>query len=142
MAVDENILAMMRQNLGYSDEEWERWKADPRNMSMAERMPDFFKYQVVVEVLEASNCAVQHKPGDKFYFNASGALLCKKGIPNICAGALSPVLPFAWGVLDKIGAGIDPTRFCFNRFRCLDIGLDKGGWGEILMEARVERLDT
>lgn len=142
MTVNENILEMMKQSMGYSDEEWERWKAEPRNMSMAERMPEFMKYRVVVEVVESKGCAIQHKPGDKFYFNASGALLCKKGIPNICAGALAPVLPFAMGVLDKIGAGIDPTKFCFNRFRCVDVGLDKGGWGEILMEARVEKLDT
>jgi len=139
MAVDENILEMMKQSLGYSDDEWETWKAEPRNMRMAERMPDFMKYRVVVEVLESRGCAMQHKPGDKFYFNASGALLCKKGPSHICAGALSPVLPFVWMVLDKIGAGLDPTKFSFNRIRCVDVGLENGGWGEILMEARVEK---
>ena len=139
MPADENILEMMKQGMGYTDEEWEEWKADPRNMSVAERMPEFMKYRVVVEVLEAHGCAIRHKPGDKFYFNASGALLCKKGVENICAGALMPVLPFAMGVLDKIAAGIDPTKYRFNRFQCVDIGLDKGGWGKVLMEARVEK---
>ena len=139
MAVDENVLEMMKQTLGYSDEEWEEWKAEPRNMRMAERMPDFMRYRVVVEVLESRGCAMQHKPGDKFYFNGSGALLCNKGVSPICAGALSPVLPFAWMVLDKIGAGLDPTKYSFNRVRCIDVGLHNGGWGEILMEARVEK---
>jgi len=139
MPLDENILEMMKQTLGYSDEEWERWKAEPRNMQMAERMPDFMKYQVVVEVLKSHGCAMMHKPGDKFYFNASAALLCKKGVSHICAGALMPVLPFAWGVLDKIAMGQDPQKIAFNHVRCIDVGLDNGGWGEILMEVRVEK---
>jgi uncharacterized repeat protein (TIGR04076 family) len=141
MAVNEQVLEMMKQTMGYSDEEWERWKAVPRNMQIAERMPDFMKYRVVVEVLSARGCAMMHKAGDKFYFNASGALLCKKGISNICAGALMPVLPFVWGVLDKIAMGQDPTQIAFNHVRCLDVGLDNGGWGEILMEVRVEKTE-
>ncbi len=140
MAVSENVLEMMKQTFGYTDEEWEQWKAEPRNMQMAERMPDFMKYRIVVEVLKSHGCAMMHKPGDKFYFNASGALLCKKGISHICAGALMPVLPFAWGVLDKIAMGQDPTKIAFNHARCIDVGLDNGGWGEILMEVRVEKI--
>lgn len=138
MAVDENVLEMMKQSLGYSDEDWAKWKAEPRNMRMAERMPDFMKYQVVVEVLKSHGCAMLHKPGDKFYFNGSGGLLCRKGPSHICAGALMPVLPFAWGVLDKIALGQDPTQITFSRVRCIDVGLDNNGWGEILMEIRVE----
>ncbi len=138
MAVDENVLEMMKQQLGYSDEEWEKWKAEPRNMAIAERMPDFMKYQVVVEVIKSHGCAVGLKPGDKFYFNASSALLCKKGVSHICAGALMPVLPYAWGVLDKIATGMDPTKMAFNHVRCIDVGIENGGWGEVLMEVRVE----
>ena len=40
MAVDENMLEMMKQTFGYSDEEMTRWKAEPRNMQMAENMID------------------------------------------------------------------------------------------------------
>lgn len=137
MAIDENVLEMMKQTLGYSDEEFEKWKAVPRNMQIAERMPNFMKYEIVAEVKKAHGCAVGHKPGDKFYFNASGVLLCKKGIPNICAGALMPVLPFAWGVLDKVAMGQDPQQIAFHHVKCLDVGLDNGGWGEILMEIKV-----
>ena len=138
MAVDENMLDMMKQTFGYSDEEMARWKAEPRNMKMAENMPDFMKYRMVVEVVESHGCAMMHKPGDKFYFNGSAALLCRKGPAHICAGALMPVLPFAWGLLEKIAVGNDPKKMAFNRVRCIDVGLDKGGWGEILMEIRVE----
>jgi uncharacterized repeat protein (TIGR04076 family) len=101
-------------------------------------MPDFARYRVVVEVLKSHGCVMNHKPGDKFYFTGSGALLCSEGPPHICAGALAPVMTFALRVLDKIGAGLDPTRYAFNRVRCVDVGLDNGGWGEILMEIRVE----
>lgn len=138
MSVDDNMLEMMKQTFGYNDEEWERWKAEPRNMRIAENMPDFMRFRVVVEVMKSHGCAMMHKPGDKFYFNASAALLCKKGMSHICAGALMPVLPFAWGILDKIAMGQDPKKIAFNHVRCIDVGLDNGGWGEILMEVRVE----
>ncbi len=140
MTASENVLELMKQSMGYTDEEWERWKKIPRNMEIAERMPDFMKYRLVAEVIKSHGCAAMHKPGDKFYFNASGVLLCKKGVSNICAGALMPVLPFAWGVLDKIAMGQDPTKIAFQNVRCLDVGFDNGGWGEILMEVKVEKI--
>jgi len=140
MAVEETTLNMMKEMLGYSDEEFTKWKENPRNIRVAEQMPDFSRYRVVVEVLRAHGCAIMHKKGERFIFTGTGALLCEKD-RQICAGALMPVLPFVWSVLDKISMGIDPTKTAFNRFRCVDVGLDNGGWGEVLMEARVERLD-
>ncbi len=141
MEINTNLLETFKNMLGYSDEELAKWKADPRNLRVASLMPEFAKYRVVVEVLKSHGCVMNHKVGDKFCFTGSGALLCNEGPPHICAGALAPVLPFALRVLDKIGAGLDPTQYSFNRVRCIDVGLDNGGWGEILMEVRVEKTD-
>jgi hypothetical protein len=44
-------------------------------------------------------------------------------------------------VVDKIGAGLDPMKYAFNRVSCVDVGLENGGWGEILMEVRVEKTE-
>ena len=139
MAADEETAGAFQHMLGYSDEEFAEWKAVPRNLRLAENMPEFAKYRVVVEVLKSHGCVMNNKPGDKFYFTGSGALLCTEGRPHICAGALAPVMTFAWRVVDKIGAGLDPTKYSFNRVRCVDVGLENGGWGEILMEVRVEK---
>ncbi|MBI5118741.1 hypothetical protein HZA56_19910 [Candidatus Poribacteria bacterium] len=141
MDIDSDMLETFQHMLGYSDEELAKWKADPRNTRVASLMPEFAKYRVVVEVLKSHGCVMNHKAGDKFYFTGSGALLCNEGPSHICAGALAPVMTFALRVLDKIGAGLDPTKYSFNRVRCVDVGLENGGWGEILMEVRVEKTD-
>ena len=132
-------MAAFQHMLGYTDEEFEMWKAVPRNVRLAENMADLVKYKLVVEVLKSHGCVMGHKPGDKFYFTGSGALLCGDGIPHICAGALTPVMAFVYRVVDKVGAGLDPMKYSFDRVRCADVGLDNEGWGEILMEARVEK---
>ena len=34
-------------------------------------------------------------------------------------------------------AGIDPNQLCFKRAGCFDVGVQCGGWGHIVLEARV-----
>ena len=34
-------------------------------------------------------------------------------------------------------AGIDPNEMCFKRSGCFDVGVACGGWGNIIIEARV-----
>ena len=140
MTDNENALDAIKAMLGYSDEEWGRWKKNPRNIRVAGRMADFSKYQIEVEVLKSSGCAIMHRAGEKFKFTGSGALVCEDG-RQICAGALMPVLPSVWNTLDKIASGMDPTNMAFNRVRCVDVGVDNDGWGEVLMEIRVEKIE-
>jgi uncharacterized repeat protein (TIGR04076 family) len=139
MAVNEDMLNMFQEMLGYSDEEFATWKAVPRNQRLAESLPEIAKYRMVVEVIKSHGCVMGHKPGDKFYFAGNGALLCSEGPSHICAGALAPLMNYAWRIVDKVGAGLDPMKFTFNRVGCIDVGLENGGWGEILMEVRVEK---
>jgi hypothetical protein len=42
-------------------------------------------------------------------------------------------------VLDKICLGEDPTQMAFNSVHCADVGVDRGGWGEVVVEAKVEK---
>lgn len=139
MAVNEDMINMFQEMLGYSDEEFAEWKAVPRNRRLAENLPEIAKYRMVVEVVKSRGCVMGHKPGDKFYFAGNGALLCTEGPPHICAGALAPLMSHAWKIVDKVGVGQDPTKNTFNRVGCIDVGLEDGGWGEILMEIKVEK---
>jgi uncharacterized repeat protein (TIGR04076 family) len=139
MNADENIVAAFQHILGYTDEEFERWKAVPRNIRLAGCLPEIAKYRMVVEVVRSHGCVMGHKPGDKFYFAGNGALLCSEGPSHICAGALAPLMAHAWKIVDKVGVGQDPVENTFNRVGCIDVGLEGGGWGNILMEIRVEK---
>ena len=139
MAVNEDMINMFQEMLGYNDEEFEAWKAVPRNQRLAGSLPEIAKYRMVVEVVKSRGCVMGHKPGDKFYFAGNGALLCTEGPSHICAGALAPLMAHTWKIVDKVGVGQDPTQNTFNRVGCIDVGLEDGGWGEILMEIRVEK---
>ncbi len=141
MSVDESTLAAFQHMLGYTDEEFEIWKTVPRNLRLAENMAELANYRLVVEVLKSHGCVMHHEVGDKFYFAGNGALLCTEGPPHICAGALGPLMTFTYRIVDKVGAGLDPRKYSFDRVTCADVGLENGGWGQILMEVRVERTD-
>ena len=141
MNADESAVAALQHMLGYTDEEFEKWKADPRNMRLAGSLMEIAKYRMVVEVVKSHGCALGHKAGDKFYFSGNGALLCGEGPSHICTGALAPVMPYTYKIVDKVGVGQDPVQNTFSRVSCIDVGLENGGWGEILMEIRIEKSD-
>ena len=138
--MDDAILNSIKDMMGYTDAQWETWKTNPRNLKIAENAMETRKYRIIAEVTSAYGCAAGHKVGDRIIFAGDGTLLCKESPERICAGLLSPVNPFVWGALDKICNGEDPTRMALNKTHCVDVGVDHGGWGEVVVEVRVEKI--
>lgn len=141
MAVDDGRLEMFKGMLDYSDEQFAIWKSHPRNLRLVENMEEIGKYRLIAEVIESHGCIIGHKPGDKFHFTGNGALLCGDGPPVICTGALAPLMAHTYRIVDKVGAGLDPMKYTFNRVACIDVGVEHGGWGKILMEIKVEKTE-
>ncbi len=137
---DEGMLAFLKDMLGYTDAEWETWKSNPRNLRIADNVMNVSKYKVVAEVVKSSGCGAGHKEGDRIIFGGDGTLLCRESPERVCCGLLSPVNPIVGSVLDKICEGEDPTRIAFNRVHCVDVGVDNGGWGEVVVEVKVEEI--
>ena len=136
---DESMLIFLKDLLGYTDEQWETWKKNPRNPKRAAHIMDVLKYKVVAEVTHSSGCGAGHKVGDRIVFGGDGTLLCRENPDRVCVGLLSPVNPIVGSVLDKICSGEDPTRMAFNKVHCIDVGVDHGGWGEVVVEVKVEK---
>ena len=136
---DETMLTFIREMMGYTDAQWETWKSNPRNLKMAGNLMDVIKYKVVAEVTSSYGCGAGHKVGDRIVFGGDGTLLCKENPDRVCVGLLSPVNPIVGGVLDKICNGEDPTQRAFNKVHCIDVGVDHGGWGEVVVEVKVEK---
>jgi hypothetical protein len=76
-------------HLGYSDEEINKFKKNPRNEDVASKASALMDKTIIIEVVEAQGCNSRHKVGDKFYFDGSGNLLTKLCPGRICFGALN-----------------------------------------------------
>ena len=137
---DEATLDFFKKMLGYTDTQWETWKTNPRNLKIVENAQQIQKYKIIAEVTNSYGCAAGHKVGDKIVFDGGGCLLCKESPEKICFGLLGPINGFVGAILDKLCLGEDPTRMAFNRVHCVDVGVDNGGWGEVVAEVKVERI--
>jgi len=137
---DQATLDFIKEMLGYTEAQWETWKSNPRNLEIVENAQEIPKYKLIAEVTNSHGCAAGHKVGDKIVFDGSGCLLCKESPEKICFGLLRPLTAFAGTILDKLCLGDDPTRVAFNKVHCVDVGVDNGGWGNVVAEVKVERI--
>ena len=80
--------------------------------------------------------------GDKFIFTADGCCVNKEPPGLVCLSALAPLIPMLNTVVpDNIMAGIDPqSPPLWDTIHCNDVGVENGGWGEIIMKIRIEKI--
>ena len=127
----------IKKHLGFNNEEMKKFRENPRNEDILNKVPELLKKTIVVEVIDSHGCNSQHKVGDKLYFDALGNLLTKKCPKRICIHALHAITPQVFTVNELLCAGVDPNKMRFKRAACFDVGLECGGWGRIVMEIRV-----
>ncbi|MBM3149087.1 MAG: hypothetical protein FJ008_05410 [Chloroflexi bacterium] len=138
MKLNEDAWKMFQEHLGYTDEEMEAFKKDPRNVDVLSKTDALLSKTFVAEVVEAHGCDSGHKVGDKFYIGGHGNLLTKKCPNKVCLFALMPLAASINTMNELIYAGVDPNEMRFRRVGCSDVGLKCGGWGHIVMELRAE----
>ena len=56
---------------------------------------------------------------------------------KICLYAISAVENLIFAAIELLFAGVDPNQMRFKRTGCFDVGLESGGWGNIIMEIKV-----
>lgn len=127
----------LQQHLGYSDEEMERFKKDPKKTRTAPLMasPEIRNSTLVFEVVKSHGCAEGMKVGDKLYFNGIALMDPKRSSPW-CAYALSHITSFANLCHNMLLQGIDPNEMYTSYSSCLDCGSEYG-WGQVVMKAYV-----
>ena len=138
MSVDERLWKIMQKRLGYSDEELEDFKKDPRNADVLDKSAELLNKVIILEVVESHGCNSRHKVGDKIFFDGAGNLLTEVSPKKICAYSLNSALLLVYTANEMIYAGIDPNEMRFKRTGCIDVGLRCGGWGRVVLELRVE----
>jgi uncharacterized repeat protein (TIGR04076 family) len=138
MKVDESVWDFFQKHVGYTDEEMKEFRENPRNDDVLSKGPALMNKTIVVEVVKSHGCNSQHKEGDKFYFDGAGNLITKLCPKRICIYALSSMATAIFASNELFYAGVDPNEMRFNRLGCFDVGVRCGGWGNIVMEIRVE----
>ena len=135
--VPDQMWQMMKEHLGYSDEEIELFKRSPRNAKVLATVPDMMRKTIVFEVVESQGCNSRHDVGTRFYFTGDGNLITKMAPPRVCAYALPVMTQAIFGIQELWYAGADPNSLSFRRGGCFDVGVQCGGWGHVVLEAKV-----
>jgi len=138
MKISEDVWNFYQQHLGYSDEEMKKFRENPRNEDVISKAPALMNKTIIVEVVDSHGCNSQHKVGDKFYFDGAGNILTKLCPKRICFGTLHSMLTLVYAAQELFYAGVNPNDMRFKRTGCVDVGVNCGGWGHIVMELRME----
>lgn len=136
-SIPEGVWALMQQHLGYSDEEMKLFKENPRNARVLAVAGDMRRRTIVFEVVESRGCNSQHQVGTRFFYTGDGNLITRMAPPKICAYAMPVMTQAIYGMQELWYAGVDPNSLAFRRCGCFDVGVRCGGWGHMVLEARV-----
>ncbi len=140
--VPAQIWEMIQQRLGYSDEELAQFKSNPRNALVMNTAPQMMTHTIVFEVVESCGCNSQHQVGSRFFFSGDGNLLTRMAPSKVCAFLLPLMGQMIYGIHELWYAGVDPNELAFKRAGCFDVGVQCGGWGRVIVEARVMDRDA
>jgi hypothetical protein len=125
--VEENkALKRFADRVGYAAEDLQHFQAgDPRLRQMERLGRAAARYSIQAEVVKARNCNSGYRPGDKFILDVDGNFITKLAVPVAL-------------INERLSEGLAPNQFHFmHRVRCLDVGVDCAGYGEVMWEIKV-----
>lgn len=132
------MLKMLKKRLGYDDGEMDKFKENPRNIEIVSKIPEMMKKKLVLEVVESHGCNSKHAVGDRFIFDAFGNLNTRECPDQVCLFLLGSAQALIYAGMELLLAGADPNKMGFNRTGCVDVGLQCGGWGKVVVEVKAE----
>ena len=138
MKIDENAWASFQRHLGYTDEQMAKFRSDPKNEKVLLKAPELLNKTIIAEVVDSTGCNSRHKVGDRFVMDGAGNLISKLCPSRMCVHAVQALSQGVLAVNELVYAGVDPNEMVFRRTGCVDVGVECGGWGRIVMEIRVE----
>lgn len=134
----ETLWKRFQAHMGYTDAEMELFKSDPVRVKMVTETPAFVKTRIIAEVIESHGCHAGHKVGQKFVMDGNGQLITRECPDKMCLFAVSALHAPVNMIYERFINGADPTHDRTMTVQCPDVGLDKGGWGKILMKVYVQ----
>jgi hypothetical protein len=127
------------ERVGYTDKDLAHFQAgDPRLRHIHRLTRAAARYSIAAEVVWARNCNSGYQEGDKFILDVDGNFIPKFCPPRLCVYLISQLaLPVAL-INERLSEGLDPNQFHFmHQVRCLDVGVDCRGYGEVMLRITV-----
>ena len=137
----EDLWKRFQTHRGYTDAEMAVCRSDPVTVKMVTESPECVKSRIVAEVIESHGCHAHHTVGQKFVMDGNGQMITRECPEKMCIFALAALESPVNQIYERFIAHSDPNNERTAVVQCHDIGLDKGGWGKILMKVSVERVN-
>lgn len=137
MDIDERWQAL-KKHLGFDDREIEILRSNPKYQKMVESTPQFMTHKIVAEVIKSHGCHSGLEVGTRIVMNGNGQLIRDECPEKICIWALAPLGGMVNAVFERFMEDLDPNGMVFDVVHCMDVGVECGGWGQILMKIKVE----
>jgi uncharacterized repeat protein (TIGR04076 family) len=130
----------VQEHLGFTDQELALFRSFPNHVKAMESAPLFATHKMVIEVIEARNCAAGYKVGDKFSVDAEGCLILEKSPSRLCVAAIFAFKP----LVDRMWQAFfnNSTEILHDTVHCPDVGVRRGGAGEVTMRIRAVQKET
>jgi len=137
--LEEPVWEYMRAQLDFNDSEMANFRNTPRNAEIIAKGLAAMDTKIVFEVVQSKGCFSGHRTGDRLTFDLQGNLLTGKCPERVCMHAVQAGAHHLFAAGELLHHGVDPEQMRFKRFGCLDVGLECGGWGHVVMEIKVVR---
>jgi uncharacterized repeat protein (TIGR04076 family) len=138
--VSEAMWNIVQKQLEYNDDEMKLFRKNQRNESAISKLHLLINMKFVFEIVESHGCGCKHRKGDRIYFDGLGQLITELSPKRICAFTISAVSQLIFTAQELVYAGVDPSEMRLNRVGCYDVGINCGGWGNVVLEIAVENL--
>ena len=135
--IQEPVWAFIQERLGFSNSEMQTFRDNPNNAALIQRGLALQNKEIVFEFIEAHGC-YSHNVGDRLVFDPLGNLIADKCPQRICHHAIVAGTAHLFTAGELLFHDIDPDRMRFKRFGCMDVGLQCGGWGHVVLELKVQ----
>ena len=136
---DKTILEYFGERIGYTEDDMARFTPDDPRVRTMERLAETFpKYSIVAEVITARHCNSGYQAGDRFVLDLDGNFVPRDCPRKMCVYLVSQLVGPVALINERLSEGLDPNQFHFMRnVRCLDVGVECNGYGEVMMGVRV-----
>lgn len=135
----DKIIKHYGQRVGYSDAELETFTNGGHRIRQVKRLSRAAaRYSIVAEVVKASHCNSGHVVGQTLTLDVDGNFITKRCPKKMCVYLISQLaIPLAL-INERLSEELEPNDFHFMRYvRCLDVGVDCYGYGEVMLKVQV-----